>query len=147
MKTRIIHAAFILGVMAAGSFIGSRFIPGEWYASLNKPFWTPPNWVFAPVWTVLYAMIGFVGARKFLNGGARGYWTAQLALNLTWSPVFFGLNLMTTALAIITSTLLLVLIFIAQEWRRDPLSARLFVPYALWLAYASTVNAGTVWLN
>jgi tryptophan-rich sensory protein len=147
VKTKIIYAAFILGVMAAGSLIGASFIPGEWYASLIKPSWTPPNWVFGPVWTVLYAMIGFVGARKFLTGGAWWLWVGQLALNLTWSPVFFGLHLMATALAIITSTLLLVLIFIAQEWRRDPLSARLFIPYALWLAYASTVNAGTFWLN
>lgn len=147
MRSNLIHLALILAVVAAGSLLGASFVPGEWYAALAKPAWTPPNWLFGPVWTVLYAIIGFVGARKFLHGGQRGLWVAQMALNLIWSPLFFGAHLMTVALVVIVATTLTVAAFIAREWNADRLSAALFIPYLVWLAYATSVNAGTVWLN
>ncbi|MDG1281672.1 MAG: tryptophan-rich sensory protein [Pseudorhodobacter sp.] len=146
-REKLITAAFIFGVIAAGSLIGASFTPGEWYRSLVRPSWTPPNWVFGPVWTVLYGMIGFVGARKWLRGGAWSLWLIQLAVNLSWSPIFFGLNLPATAFVVIALTTGLVAAFILREWPKDRLSAAMMLPYLVWLIYASTVNAGVVWLN
>lgn len=147
MRPVLIHAAMMLGVLGIGTAIGASFLPGEWYAALNKPAFTPPGAAFGPIWTVLYLMIGWVGARKFLQGGARGLWVAQMALNFTWSPVFFGMQWPLGGMAIILGVLALVLAFIATEWRQDRVSALMFLPYAAWLTLASAVNAGVVLMN
>lgn len=147
MKRIAIHAVMMLGVLGVGTGLGLSFPPGAWYAALEKPWFTPPGWVFGPVWTVLYLLIGWAGARKLSDGGAVGLWIGQMALNFSWSAVFFGLNLMATGLAIILCMLALILAFIVTEWGRDRLSAVLFLPYALWVTLASVVNAGVVWLN
>src|SRR4051794_28977474 len=78
--------------------------PGEWYAALAKPSFNPPNWLFAPVWTVLYVLIAVAGWRTFerdQRGGPMKLWWAQLALNFLWSPVFFGAHRIGLALLII----------------------------------------------
>lgn len=147
MRSVLIHAGMMLGVLAIGTLIGARFLPGEWYAGLAKPAFTPPGAAFGPVWTVLYLMIGWVGARKILHGGARGLWFGQMALNFAWSPVFFGMQWPAGGMVVILGVLALVLAFIAVEWRRDRLSALLFLPYAAWLSLASAVNAGVVLMN
>lgn len=147
MRPAVVYAICILGVVIMGSLIGISTLPGAWYDSLVKPSFTPPNWVFGPVWTVLYALIGWVGARKWLFGGERGLWFSQLALNFLWSPVFFGLNLAVTALVIIATLWLLIATFIAKEWRKDRLSAQLFLPYLAWVSLAAALNAGIVALN
>ncbi len=142
-----VHLGMIALVLGVGIAIGTTVRPGDWYGSLNKAWFTPPPAVFGPVWTVLYVLIGWAGARKILHGGARGLWVGQMALNWAWSPVFFGLHWTGAALAIILCMLVLILAFIAAEWRRDRLSALMFVPYAVWVSLASAVNAGVVWLN
>jgi benzodiazapine receptor len=143
----LVHAAFPIGVLAVGALIGSASAPGPWYSSLEKPWFTPPGWVFGPVWTVLYLLIGWVGARKWLSGGHRALWALQMALNFAWSPVFFGLQRPRAALAIIVGLLVTIALFIFGEWRRDPLSARLFLPYAAWVSLATCLNVGIVVLN
>lgn len=147
MKTLAVHLAVIAAVFAVGTALGTGFRPGDWYAALAKPWFTPPNWVFGPVWTVLYVLIGWVGARKFLYGGVRGLWIGQMALNWSWSAVFFGLHLPLGGLVIILAMLGFILAFIAAEWRIDRPSALMFIPYAVWVTLASAVNAGVVWLN
>ncbi|SEM91844.1 TspO and MBR related proteins [Pseudorhodobacter antarcticus] len=146
-RTVLVHLAFILAVMAAGAFIGTSTIPGEWYAGLNKPFFSPPNWVFGPVWTLIYLMIGWVGARKFLYGGARGLWGAQMVFNFAWSPVFFGLQLAGIALVIIALMWMAIVLFIRREWVADRVSALMFVPYLAWVSFATALNAAIVLLN
>lgn len=147
MKPVLVHLAVILAVLAVGSGLGALFSPGAWYDALAKPWFTPPPWAFGPVWTVLYVLIGWAGARKLLYGGARGLWAGQMALNWSWSAVFFGLQWPIGGLAIILGMLGLILAFIAAEWRADRLSAVLFLPYAVWVTIAAAVNAGVVWLN
>lgn len=147
MNRALTYAAFIIGVAFMGGLIGVSTLPGEWYAGLQKPAFTPPNWVFGPVWAVLYVLIGWVGARKWLYGGSVLLWWAQLGLNFIWSPVFFGLHMPEAALVIIALMWILIAVFIRREWQRDRLSARLFVPYLAWVTLASALNTGIVALN
>ncbi len=90
--------ALWLGLCFAAAWIGSRFQPGEWYRHLVKPSLTPPSWVFGPVWTILYVLMGvaawLVWRRYGLTGAALplGLFIGQLALNALWSYLFFGLN-------------------------------------------------------
>ena len=147
MKTTLTCLGAALAVMLIGGGIGVLTLPGEWYATLNKPVFTPPNWLFGPVWTTLYAMIGVVGARKWLRGGAAGLWWGQMVLNFLWSPVFFGLQMPLPALGIIAAMWGLIALFIRCEWRSDRVSALLFVPYLAWVSLATALNAAIVVLN
>lgn len=138
---------FVVGVLAAGLVIGGLTAPDGWYAALAKPWFNPPNWIFAPAWTVLYVLIGIAGWRVWRlpeRGGALGVWIVQLALNFSWTPVFFRLHQIGAALAVVLALLVAILAFIALAWRRDRTAALLFVPYAAWVAFASTLN-GAIW--
>jgi len=147
VKTAATYLIFALAVMTIGGGIGVLTLPGEWYTTLNKPFFTPPNWLFGPVWTTLYAMVGIVGARKWLHGGAVGQWWTQMTLNFIWSPVFFGLQMPLPALGIIAAMWIVIALFIVHEWRSDRVAALLFAPYLAWVSLASALNAAIVWLN
>lgn len=147
MRAVFTHAAFIIAVVAIGAGIGAATVPGAWYAGLVKPSFAPPNWVFGPVWTVLYILIGWVGARKWLYGGALALWIAQMVLNFIWSPLFFGLQMPAAGLLVIALMWILIAVFIQREWPRDRLSAVMFVPYLAWVSVASALNAGIVALN
>ncbi|MBN9032753.1 MAG: sensor histidine kinase [Rhizobiales bacterium 63-7] len=150
MRKIATHLLFIAAVLGGGLFIGFNFMPGDWYQSLAKPPFNPPNWIFAPVWSILYILIGVAGARTFLRDGlsnAFGLWVMQLILNFLWSPAFFGARNAHLALAVIVPLLATILAFIALRWRRDRVAALLFVPYAAWVGFATLLNASIVWLN
>jgi translocator protein len=130
---------FLLLVVGGGLLIGFVTKPDEWYANLKKPSFTPPSWIFAPVWTVLYVLIAIAGWRswQFAQGGiAWKLWWAQLVLNFSWSPAFFGFQKIRLALGILILLLLAIIAFIAAEWSIDRWAAFLFVPYAGWAAFA-----------
>lgn len=146
----LVIGAFIAAVCLVGGVIGANSAPDAWYAGLAKAPWNPPNWIFAPVWFVLYVMIGIAGARTFLRnprGTAMGLWLAQMLLNWAWAPLWFRAHLQWPAFAVIAAILLLVLGFIAATWRADRTSALLFVPYAAWVAFASSLNLVIAILN
>ncbi|WP_050527031.1 TspO/MBR family protein [Pseudorhodobacter aquimaris] len=147
MRNLLTYAVFIIGVVVIGTSIGLITLPGAWYVSLEKPWFTPPNWVFGPVWTTLYVLIGWVGARKWLHGGAAGLWWAQMAANFLWSPVFFALQMPLAGLIVIIVMWLLITAFIGKEWRSDRLSAVLFLPYLAWVSLATALNGAIVVLN
>ena len=149
MSDPLVLAAFLVVVIGGGLSIGFMTRPDAWYAGLAKPPFNPPNWVFAPAWTLLYVLIAFAGARTFEQGlgVAFGLWLAQLALNFVWSPVFFRLHRPGLALAIVAALLAVILAFIVQRWGADLVSALLFVPYACWVAFATLLNASIVVLN
>lgn len=121
-----------------------------WYRALDKPGFTPPDGVFGPVWTVLYALMAVAAWRVWRRGAvpgrawALGLFMVQLALNLAWSALFFGMQWIGGALADIV--LLLVAIgATALAFRRlDPLAGWLLLPYGLWVAYATVLN-GAIW--
>ena len=101
--------------------------------SLAKPAFNPPNWVFGPVWTLIYILIGIAGWRVWrvaAAGRAMRLWFFALVLNYLWSPGFFALHQIGLALAVILALLLAIVLFIAATWRLEPVAAWLFVPYA-----------------
>lgn len=146
-------AVFFILTAAAAS-IGALFQPGDWYAALEKPPLTPPDWVFPVVWTILYAMIAFGG---WLLWRARGqgraatlalvFWVVQLLLNAAWSWIFFELHLTGPALVeiiVLWVAILLVVVFGARVY---PLAAGMFVPYLVWVGFAAWLNLGIWRLN
>ena len=143
-------APFVAGVVLIGLMLGYANTPGHWYAGLNKPAFNPPSYVFAPVWLTLYVCIGLAGARtcsRNPHSPAMVVWTIQMALNFLWSPAFFGLHRLGLALGIIVSLLMAIAVFIALQWRADRLAALLFVPYAVWVAFATLLNWSIYRLN
>ncbi|MCC5788025.1 MAG: tryptophan-rich sensory protein [Opitutales bacterium] len=137
-------------LVAATAYSGTQFQPGEWYGTLEKPSWNPPNWVFGPVWTVLYVMIAVAGwltwkARPSLRQPALLLWIGQLVLNGLWSAVFFGLQMPLAALLVVIALLALIVAFVLTTPSRG--ARFLFLPYGLWVAFATALNAAIVWLN
>lgn len=147
MKRLFIHILFILGVLGLGAAVGRGLAPQEWYAQLTLPPFAPPAWLFGPVWTVLFILIGWAGARSFLDGGAIRLWAVQMALNLTWTPVFFGLRAPWAGLAVIVLLLGAILAYIRAEWPRDRGAAMMFLPYLCWVSFAAALNAAIAVLN
>lgn len=150
MKKIAVYIAFIVVLVAAGFLTGISNQPGPWFDSLVKPAFQPPNWLFAPVWTVLFVMIAVAGARTWLAGPTSprmGLWATQIVLNLLWSPAFFGLHNPTLGLVVILPLLASIFAFILVSWNKDRVSALLFVPYAAWTCFATALNASIVLLN
>lgn len=149
-RSWLILAVFLAVVIGMGSLIGISTAPGEWFASLDKPPFNPPNWLFAPVWTFLYVLIAIAGWRTFLRdpgGPAMKLWFGQMVLNWVWSPVFFTLHWLWPAGVVILAILVLILAFIARSWREDRVAAWLFVPYAAWVGFASILNLTIAIMN
>lgn len=130
--------------------LGALFMPGQWYAALNKPAWNPPGWIFGPVWTALYAMMAVAAWLVWQRGGFAaqrrplGLFLAQLALNALWTPLFFGLHQPGLAFAEI---ILLWLAILATMLAFRPVSRAatwLLVPYLAWVSFAAVLNA-TLW--
>ncbi len=141
---------FVALVFGGGSLIGANNLPGGWYEGLEKPFFNPPNWIFGPVWSVLYVLIGIAGWRIWRlprTGGAMTAWWVQLALNFMWSPAFFTLQNIGLALAVVSAMLIAIVAFITLARPHDRIAALLFVPYAVWVAFATLLNASIFLLN
>ncbi len=144
------HLCFLVLVVGGGLLIGVLNPPDDWFLSLSKPGFTPPNWIFAPVWTALYVVIAIAGARIFTDrrgSAAMRLWWAALLLNFAWSPLFFGLHEPALAMIVIFGLIVAILLFIAFSWRSDRMSAILFLPYLAWTSFASVLNAAIVALN
>lgn len=144
------RAAFLLLVVGGGLLIGSLTTPGDWYANLTKPSFNPPNWIFGPVWTVLFVLIAVAGWRTWQArqwSSDMQLWWLQLILNFLWPPAFFVLQMPWIAFAIILALLAVILIYIRRNWAVDRVSALAFVPYGAWVAFASTLNLSIAVLN
>ncbi|MBA4796246.1 MAG: tryptophan-rich sensory protein [Rhizobiales bacterium] len=150
MSKIVSYILFIGFVVGAGLIAGVTNMPGEWYQTLAKPFFNPPSWIFGPVWTTLYVMIGVAGARiwqRAPKSAAMQLWFAQMAFNLMWSPAFFGLQNPELALAVIAGMLVTIVAFMVKAKPIDGISTLLFVPYLAWVAFASVLNLSIAWLN
>jgi len=150
MNRHLSLALFLLLVVGGGLAIGFFTAPGEWYAGLAKPPFNPPNWLFGPAWTLLYILIAIAGWlvwRRQSGSTAMTLWWVQLALNFLWSPVFFAVQSIGGALAVIVALLVTILAFIAAAWREHRTAALLFLPYAGWVAFAAVLNASILMLN
>lgn len=128
-----------------GSLLTRPSIP-VWYEGLNKPSWTPPNWVFGPVWTTLYIMMGVAAWLVWRRGGFAaaalplGLFLVQLLLSVCWSAIFFALRRPGLAFAEIVILWVAILATVTTFWRVKPAAGWLLVPYLLWVAYAAGLN-------
>jgi len=150
MKKRIIYITIsVLVCLAIGflSSIATQSSVNDWYVTLNKPSFTPPNYLFAPVWTALYIMMG-VAAGIVWSKGYHHIWVKtalyhfvfQLLLNALWSIVFFGLKNPLAGMVVILA--LLTMIILTIKWFKviSKPAALLMIPYVLWVAFASALN-------
>lgn len=142
-----IALALWLTAAYAASFVGTQgTLRGlmEVYVPLVKPAWTPPAWLFAPIWTVLYALIGIsawrVWRKESRHRGALSLWWAQLFLNALWPWLFFGFGKLGWAFGEIVALWILILLTILTFFRIDRLAAWLLVPYLAWVGFASILN-------
>jgi translocator protein len=141
----ISQAAGFLGALVGGQ--------SETYRELALPSWAPPGGVFAPVWIILYTLMGiaawlvwrtWAGAPR---RAALAWFGAQLVVNAAWTPVFFGLGSPVGGLVVLVALLPLVAGTLIAFGKRSSLAAALLVPYLLWATYALALNAAIVWLN
>jgi len=138
-----------------GALIGLATQGGDspWYASLDKPSWTPPGWIFGPVWTTLYAAMGAAAWLVSRDGGWSEHrlpltvFLTQLAVNFAWSPLFFGLRQITWALVDIVVLWVLIMVTIRLFARVKPVAAWLLTPYLAWVSFATALNAAIVARN
>jgi tryptophan-rich sensory protein len=146
-----------VGTCFLAAFIGSRFTAssvGTWYAQLVKPAYTPPNWVFGPVWSVLYLLMGVAaflvwqsGPRESAVRIALAVFLVQLVVNVLWSAVFFGARTPLGGLAVIVMLWLAIVLTMVMFARASTAAALLLVPYLAWVSYASYLNLELYRLN
>lgn len=144
--------ALTLAVGAVGGLATASSV-GTWYAALAKPAFNPPNWVFGPVWTSLYILMAIAAWRVYRASAGRArraalrLYAAQLALNLGWSLLFFGLRQPPLALAELAVLIAAVLGTTVLFWRVDRPAGLLLIPYLLWISFAFLLNWEIVRLN
>jgi tryptophan-rich sensory protein len=150
-RSWLLLAVFVVGVLGIGSLIGVfTGGGGEWYDNLEKPFFNPPSWVFGPVWSTLYVLIGIAGWRIYMidpRSTAMKLWWAQMVLNFAWSPVWFGAHLLWPAFVVIVLMWLAIIGFMLMARPLDKLASWLFLPYLLWVSFASALNLSIALLN
>lgn len=133
---------FLIACCAAAS-TGVFFKPGHWYETLDKPGFTPPNWMFPVVWTTLYLLIAWAGYRLTLLLDSQvllALWSAQIALNTLWTPVFFGAQRIVASMVILTLLWLIVAVMVVIAFRLDVITGLILLPYLLWLSLAAALN-------
>ena len=142
----ILFTIFLAACFAAGT-TGAVFPPGEWYEKLDKPPWTPPNWMFPLAWTTLYILIAAAAARVAVadaNAYAFAFFAVQIALNTLWTPVFFGLRRMAAGFVVLLALWVSVAATLVAFWQIDLWAGVMFVPYLAWVTVAGALNF-SVW--
>lgn len=139
-----------LAACGGAAATGAMFQPGPWYDALQKPSWTPPNWLFPVAWTTLYLLMSLSAMRVAQlpdAGQALAFWAMQIAFNTLWTPVFFGLRRMRAALVVMAFLWLSVAVTTLAFWQMDWLAALMFIPYLLWVSVAGALNFSVWRLN
>ena len=146
MKKSAVGLILWIVVSMGAGLVGSRFMPGEWYASLAKPSWNPPSYVFGPVWTTLYILMGIsawlVWRKVGFSGAASvlGLFLVQLVLNSLWSYLFFGIHQPGLALIEIVILWSVILVITIGFWRISVIAGIILLPYLCWVGFASVLN-------
>jgi tryptophan-rich sensory protein len=154
---KYLPALFFIGISFFAGFVGSIFttpsIP-TWYASLVKPAFSPPNYVFGPVWSILFLLMGISAYLVWKEGFGKKkvkialkIFFVQLALNTLWSILFFGLKSPMVSLAEIILLWVLIFITIKKFYEISKIAGSLLIPYILWVTFASILNLSIVLLN
>ncbi|GAB5412138.1 MAG: TspO/MBR family protein [Chlamydiales bacterium] len=138
----------VYGIGALGAYMTDLSLM-NWYQSLAKPNWTPPDWLFGPVWMLLYFLIALTGFLMWKSHatGLYGYYAAQLIFNCLWTFLFFALRQPLAAGIDILLLWFFVLLFMYKAWRYKKIFTLLFVPYFLWITYAAAINWVIVFKN
>jgi tryptophan-rich sensory protein len=146
-----IALCLLVGFSASGVTLTN--VPG-WYHMLARPPLSPPDWLFGPVWAVLYlamavaAWLVWRGAdRPRRSRAALTLWGCQLAVNSAWSPVFFGLHMLGAGLCVMLAMWAAVAVTAAKFWPLNRAAGALLAPYLVWVSFATYLNAGFWWLN
>jgi len=141
------------GAGAIGSIATASSIP-TWYAALNKPFFNPPSWIFGPVWTLLYLLLGIAfyliwssKQRTIHKRKAIRYYLIQIILNTLWSLVFFGMRTTLGGIIIIIPLLIFIVLTMNNAKSVSVTSFLLLVPYVLWVSFATMLNISLFLLN
>lgn len=140
----------LINLAAASS--GAIFRPGEWYAGLAKPSWTPPNWAFPVVWSILFVMNAVSGwlvwqAAGPAASGALSLYGLSLILNASWSAVFFGLRRMVLGFVNVSLIWLSIVAVALAFWPVSPVAAALQLPYLVWVTIAAALNLTVARMN
>lgn len=138
-----VPVAVFAGLVVAAASTGAIFMPGPWYEALQKPSWTPPNWLFPIAWTVLYAMIAYAGYLTYRAEGigpAVIVWGIGIVFNAAWSWLMFGEHKIGLAFADLVLMWLAIVAFIVLAWPLDRTAAYLFIPYFFWASFAGALN-------
>ena len=134
-----------------GALVSPGIAPSDWYDALNKPVWNPPGWVFGPVWTAIYTMMGVAAwivwdrFKLMAAKDALAAFLVQLVLNGLWSRIFFGMQEPGWAFFEILLLLAAIVVTTVLFFRKNTTAGWLMVPYMLWVGYASTLN-GAIWI-
>ncbi len=148
----VISIVIPLGLGSVAGMVTSEAIP-EWYASLNRPSFSPPNWLFGPAWTILYILLGIslFLVWKQAPGADRSrallIFAVQMVLNFAWTFIFFYFKMLQLALIEIMVLWLSIFVMILWFYKVKPLAAYLNIPYILWVTFATVLNAGFYFLN
>lgn len=138
---------FACGASAA---TGAMFEPGDWYKGLAKPRWTPPGFVFPLVWSILYLLISWAAMRVAMqpgSGQALALFAVQLAFNVLWTPVFFGLRRMRAAMIVMGFLWVGVAATCIAFWQVDPQAGLAMLPYLVWVSIAGALNLSVLRRN
>ena len=141
-----------MAACGAAATTGALFQPGEWYTALKKPSFTPPRWLFPVAWTTLYLLMSAAAARVGAldrpgTGQAMSFWSLQIALNTLWTPIFFGLRRMRTAMVVMAALWVAVAATMVSFFALDVWAGLMMVPYLAWVSVASALNFGVWRLN
>ena len=154
VKNKFVSFILFIAVTYLASIIGGVATISSkepWYSSLNKSFLTPPDWIFAPVWTTLYLMmtlaIWFFWHTKNRDINTVYIYFIHIIFNTTWSIVFFGLHQILLALIVLLILIILIIILILKFKRVNKVSSYLMIPYLLWSCYALFLNFNLYILN
>ncbi len=145
MENWTIFLIFVAVNVAAASS-GAVFMPGAWYRNLDKPSWTPPDWLFGPAWTILFLMIAYSGYRFTMDAAPENrlvplvFYGVQLVANAGWSALFFGAKRIDLALADALLMWVSIAATILAFYPHSPTAAYLLVPYLAWVGFASALN-------
>jgi len=140
-------------IIAAVAAFGSQFAPDLWYAGIVKPSWTPPGWIFGPVWTLLYILMAVAAWLVWREREDRAslpalvFYAAQMFVNALWSWIFFGLHRIGWALLDLSALWVLILITCLFFWRIRRAAAILMLPYLAWVSFAGILNFALWRLN
>jgi len=144
--TGLLVFLFIVLLISFLGFLATTISVDNWYAELKKPDWTPSNWIFAPVWIVLYIMIALSGWLVWVQVGGdldstpMRVYALQLFCNAIWPWLFFAMHNTVIAFIDVSALLILIMVNMAVFWRYSPLASLLLFPYLIWTAFAMSIN-------